>query len=368
MNDLTPQSNEILNLPKGRAGPVFAGNIAVKNLSYAVADKKILNDVSLQVEAGQIACILGPSGCGKTTLLRLLAGILRPRSGQIFLDNTEVSGPEVHVPPERRNIGLMFQDYALFPHMTAIENVAYGLYALKRSEARKVAELALNRVGLGELANQYPSTLSGGEQQRVALARAIVPRPQVVMMDEPFSGLDQRLKESVRDETLSLLKETRATTVLVTHDPDEALAFADRIFLMGKGKILQAGTPDDMLHRPTSAAVAQFFRNYARFSGRVENGLVKTLVGPVTANGIANGTLVDVLVAPAGLKITASGKGADGTIVENRILGSVRRLVVKLEGHNAPVLVHSEVSHRGPCGLVLNGEPPHIFPITNDEI
>lgn len=366
MNDLQPLNSDELISPKGRAGPVFAGNIAVKNLSYEIDKKKILNDVSLQVEAGQIACILGPSGCGKTTLLRLLAGILRPQSGQIFLDNTEVSGPHVHVPPERRNIGLMFQDYALFPHMTALENVAYGLYALKRDEARNVAALALNRVGLAELANQYPSTLSGGEQQRVALARAIVPRPQVVMMDEPFSGLDQRLKEAVRDETLSLLRETRATTVLVTHDPDEALAFADRIFLMGKGKILQAGTPDDMMNRPANSAVAQFFRSYARFTGQVENNAVNTPLGAVAANGFPSGTLVDVLIAPTGINITATGTGVDGTIVENRTLGSVRRLVVKLEGHNAPVLVHSDVSHRGPCGLVLNGEIPHIFPITND--
>lgn len=365
MNDLSHSTIDAQVSPKGRAGPVFAGNIAVRNLSYEVAGKLILNDVSLQVEAGQIACILGPSGCGKTTLLRLLAGILRPQKGQIFLDNMEVSGPRVHVPPERRNIGLMFQDYALFPHLTALENVAYGLYALKRNDARNVATLALNRVGLGELANQYPSTLSGGEQQRVALARAIVPRPQVVMMDEPFSGLDQRLKETVRDETLSLLRETRATTLLVTHDPDEALAFADRIFLMGKGQILQAGSPEDMLNNPSSVAVAQFFRSYARFSGRVDNHSVKTLLGSVAAPRFKTGTEVDVLVAPAGLKITAPGKGADGTIVENRTLGSVRRLVVKLEGHNTPVLVHSDVSHHGPCGLVLTGQHTHIFAITN---
>jgi iron(III) transport system ATP-binding protein len=366
MNDLPHLDSEQLISPKGRAGPVFAGDISVRNLTYEIANKKILSDISLRVEAGQIACILGPSGCGKTTLLRLLAGILRPQSGQIFLDNTEVSGPSVHVPPERRNIGLMFQDYALFPHMTAIENVSYGLYALERKEARKVAALTLSRVGLGELANQYPSTLSGGEQQRVALARAIVPRPQVVLMDEPFSGLDQRLKESVRDETLSLLRETRATTVLVTHDPDEALAFADRIFLMSKGRILQAGTPDDMLNKPANAAVAQFFRSYARFTGRVENDTVSTPLGSITVDGFANGTSVDVLVAPTGFGITAPGRGVDGTIIENRNLGNVRRLIVKLEGHDAPVLVHSDVSHRGACGVVLSGERPHIFPITND--
>jgi iron(III) transport system ATP-binding protein len=295
-----------------------------------------------------------------------VAGIISPQSGQIFLDNTEVSGPNTYIPPERRNIGLMFQDYALFPHMTALQNVAYGLYALKREDALKVAELALNRVGLGELANQYPSTFSGGEQQRVALARAIVPRPQVIMMDEPFSGLDQRLRETIRDETLSLLKETRATTLLVTHDPDEALAFADRIFLMGKGQILQSGTPDELLNSPANAAVAQFFRSYASFSGHVHKGEVLTPLGTLQTPAINDGTAVDVLVAPAGLNITAPGIGAAATIQENRSLGSVRRLVVKLEGHSTTLLVHSDVSRLGPCGLVLNGQHTHIFPKSAD--
>jgi iron(III) transport system ATP-binding protein len=361
MKDALSHTTDEPIMPKGRAGPVFAGNLSAKDLSYSVGGKDILVQVSLSVEAGQIACILGPSGCGKTTLLRLLAGILRPKSGQIFLDNTEVSGPNVHVPPERRNIGLMFQDYALFPHMTMLENVAYGLYALTRPEALRVAHLALSRVGLKDLANQYPATLSGGEQQRVALARAIVPRPQVVMMDEPFSGLDQRLKETIRDETLTLLRETRATTVLVTHDPDEALAFADRIFLMGRGQILQAGAPEDLLNHPKSAAVAQFFRNYAKFSGRVEAGIVKTILGPIPVKGIADGKWVDVLVAPTGMKITPPEFSSNAVIGENRKLGSVRRLVVQLEGHDTPILVHSDVSHRGPCGLVLNGLDTHIF-------
>ena len=257
---------------KGKAGPVFAGQVAFENVSYDIRGKKILHDVSLKAEAGKIACLLGPSGCGKTTVLRLAAGILRPTSGRILLDQYEVAGPTRFLPPERRNIGLVFQDFALFPHMTAQENVAYGLYALERKEALRVAGLALERVGLAHAMTRYPTSMSGGEQQRVALARAIVPRPQVVLLDEPFSGLDQRLKDSVRDETLALLRETRATAILVTHDPDEALSFADHIHVMQDGRIAQSGKPEDLIHRPNNRGVARFFRNYNSFRSVVKAG------------------------------------------------------------------------------------------------
>jgi iron(III) transport system ATP-binding protein len=228
----SPDSTKIA---KGRVGPVFAGNITFEHVGYFVAGKHILHDVSLTIRAGRVACLLGPSGCGKTTLLKLAAGVIAPTTGRILLDGVEVAGPNRFVQPEKRNVGLMFQDFALFPHLTALENVAYGLYALKRSDALRIAELALQRVGLGAMAQLYPAALSGGEQQRVALARAIVPRPQVILMDEPFSGLDQRMRDSIRDDTLGVVRETQATTLLVTHDPTEALAFSDDIFVMRAG-------------------------------------------------------------------------------------------------------------------------------------
>ena len=245
-------SEPVEKLPKGRAGPVFAGQVRFDDVSYQIRNKTILKQVSLTVAPGQIACLLGPSGCGKTTVLRLAAGILSPTSGRILLDNYEVAGRTRFVPPERRNIGMVFQDFALFPHMTAQENVAYGLYALERPEALRVAGLALERVGLSHAMQRYPNFLSGGEQQRVALARALVPRPQVILLDEPFSGLDQRLKDSVRDDTLALLRETRATAILVTHDPDEALAIADQIHVMQTGEIAQSGAPHELLHQPAN--------------------------------------------------------------------------------------------------------------------
>ena len=214
---------------RGTAGALFAGKLAFENVSCSIGSTEILKNLSFELQAGEIACLLGQSGCGKTTLLRIAAGIQQVTSGRVLLDDEEVDGPSGFVPPERRNVGLVFQDFALFPHLNVIENVSFGLNALSRKEAARVAEHALERVGLASFRHSYPSSLSGGEQQRVALARAIVPRPQVMLMDEPFSGLDQRLRETVREETLALLKETRATCVLVTHDPVEAMDFADRI-------------------------------------------------------------------------------------------------------------------------------------------
>jgi iron(III) transport system ATP-binding protein len=354
-------SRSISNLPPGgKAGPVFAGRVQTQGVGYAVRGKPILNSVSMEVEAGQIACLLGPSGCGKTTLLRLLAGILVPSAGRILLDGVEVAGPGKFVPPERRNIGLVFQDFALFPHMTALENVAYGLYALSRKEALGVAGLALERVALSHAAHRLPASLSGGEQQRVALARALVPRPQVVLLDEPFSGLDQRLKESVRTDTLSLLREIRATALLVTHDPDEALAFADHIHVMQHGDIAQSGKPEDLLNRPLSRAVAQFFRSYNVFTARVHAGVVQTPLGAVAADR-HEGKTVDVMVAPHGLRVVPAGQGVAADVLENRDLGMTRRLLLRLANVADPVLVMGPFAATGRVGLVLTGADTHIF-------
>lgn len=349
-------------LPKGRAGPVFAGQVSFEDVGYRTHGKSIVSGIHLIVEPGRIACLLGPSGCGKTTLLRLAAGIINPSSGRILLDNYEVAGPERLVPPERRNVGMVFQDFALFPHLTARENVAYGLYALERAEALRVAALALERVGLGHAMDRRPNSLSGGEQQRVALARALVPRPQVILLDEPFSGLDQRLKDSVRDETLSLLRETRATAILVTHDPDEALAIADQIHVMQTGVIAQSGAPHIVLHNPVNRAVARFFRNYNCLTGVVRNAAVETLLGLVKAPQFSDGRAVDVLISPDSIDVVAVGSGIAATIVENRDVGSTRRMVLRLHANDQKLLINGSYSGFGPVGLVLTGKNTHIFP------
>ena len=227
---------------RGTAGAIIAARLVLDEVGHVYPGGVMaLEAVSLVVEPGEIVCLLGPSGCGKTTLLRIAAGIERQTSGRILIDGTELAGPGTFIAPEKRGIGLMFQDYALFPHMTILDNVMYGLKALPRGDADIAARRALSRVGLADYAGEYPHLLSGGEQQRVALARAIAPRPGVLLMDEPFSNLDRRMRDDVRDETIAMLREARATTIVVTHDPEEAMRMADRIALMRAGRLVQVG-------------------------------------------------------------------------------------------------------------------------------
>ena len=267
-------------------------------------------DVSLNLKPGEIACLLGPSGCGKTTLLRIAAGIEKPDAGRLLFDGQEMAGPARFVPPEKRNIGLMFQDFALFPHLSILENVAFGLKNLPPEEARTIARHALERVGLAHYAANYPHHLSGGEQQRVALARALVPRPQVMLMDEPFSGLDQRLRESVRAETLTLLRETRASCLLVTHDPVEAMGLADRIFLMRQGHLIQSGTPEQLYRQPADAAAARFFSDTNEVRGRVAGAAVDTALGTLSrARGRSRGQRCRGADPPAGHQARRGGSG-----------------------------------------------------------
>jgi iron(III) transport system ATP-binding protein len=350
----------------GRAGPVFAGSLAFENVRFVVKGKAIIDGISLRLEPGKTYCLLGASGSGKTTLLRLAAGIERPTDGRILLDELEIAGPHNFTPPERRNIGLMFQDFALFPHLTVLQNVAFGLTALARDEAHKVARLALARVGLTGLEQRYPMSLSGGEQQRVALARAIVPRPQIILMDEPFSSLDQQLKERVRADTLAILKETRATSLLVTHDPQEALAFADELFVLDVGRIVQKGKPEDFLNRPATADVAQFFRSYNRFETRVESGMARLPFGRVPVHGLAQGQAVQVLVPPRDVKLIATPDVPTAVVSECRQLGEHVQIVATLLATAERVIINvngREMLAPGSlCGLVLAPENTHVFP------
>jgi len=247
---------------RGTAAATFAAKVQFRNICHSYGNVQTLKGVSFDLAPGEIVCLLGPSGCGKSTLLRIAAGVERQTSGQIFMNNLEIAGPNCFLAPEKRGIGLVFQDFALFPHKSILENAAFGLRKLGKAQAMIAAKAALKRVGMLQYEQAYPYELSGGEQQRVALARAIAPRPQVLLMDEPFSGLDQRLRDKVRDETLAVLKETRACSLLVTHDPLEAMRMADRIILMREGNLAQIGTPKELFTNPVDAEAARFFCDF----------------------------------------------------------------------------------------------------------
>ncbi len=347
---------------RGTAGATFAGNIVFESVSYAVGDFPILHGLSFTLLPGEIICLLGPSGCGKTSLLRLAAGVSRPTSGRILIDGIEVAGKSKFVPPEKRNVGLMFQDFALFPHMSVIENVAYGLYALNRKEALQVSLRALERVGLAEYRDVFPHGLSGGEQQRVALARAIVPRPQVMLLDEPFSGLDQRLRETIRTESLALLRETRATCIFVTHDPAEAMEISDRILFMRGGRLVQVGKPEDLYHKPIDVAAARFFSDLNEIEGRVSNGWVDTPFGRFSAAGFTDGAHVTVMVRPHAIRRARGNDGVEGYVRERRFLGDMARLEINFNGLDQPIsAIVSGTDH------VAQGETAR-FVIANDGI
>jgi iron(III) transport system ATP-binding protein len=242
----------------------------------------------------------------------------------------------------------MFQDFALFPHLTILDNVAFGLKDLPRKEALTIARHALERVGLQDYAAFYPHNLSGGEQQRVALARAVVPRPQVMLMDEPFSGLDQRLRESVRAETLALLRETRASCLLVTHDPIEAMGLADRIFLMRRGRLVQAGTPEQLYRAPVDAAAARFFSETNELKGRVADGRVDTPVGSFAAPPGAAGREVVVLIRPQAFWVSRDERGIEGYVTATRFQGDDVRCTVLFNGIEEPLTLLID-SRRAPA-------------------
>ncbi|MFQ6017731.1 MAG: ABC transporter ATP-binding protein, partial [Kiloniellaceae bacterium] len=260
--------------------------LALEHVSHAYGDVVAVDDLSLSVAPRELVCLLGPSGCGKTTALRVAAGLERLQRGRVLMNGQPVADPGMDVPPEDRGVGLVFQDYALFPHLSVRDNVAFGLTGLGAAERRARAEEVLGQVGIADYAGAYPHSLSGGQQQRVALARALSPRPRVMLMDEPFSGLDTQLRNQVRDETLHILKQSGAATLMVTHDPEEAMFMADRIALMREGRLVQVGPPTDLYFAPKDAFVASFFGDMNRLECVVHEGRVATPFGAIEAGNL----------------------------------------------------------------------------------
>jgi iron(III) transport system ATP-binding protein len=329
---------------KGRAAATFAARVTFENLSRDYDTTQALAGVDLDIAPAEIVCLLGPSGCGKSTLLRIAAGIEKPSAGRVLINGLEVAGPGRFVAPEERGVGLMFQDFALFPHLTILGNVAFGLKALPKAEARREALAALKRVGLAQLADEYPHILSGGQQQRVALARAIVPRPAVMLMDEPFSGLDVQLREAMQDETLALLRETRATSVIVTHSPEEAMRMGDRIAVMRAGRLVQAGSAEALYHQPAELFVARLFSEINEIGYRVGGRGVDTPIGMLPAAGLKVDERATVCIRERGVQLSRNGTGLAGRILDVKFLGDVARLEVGVEGFDKPLKVRARES------------------------
>ena len=354
---------------RGKAAVTFAARLTLEDVSRRYGEVLALDGVSIDISRSEVLCLLGPSGCGKSTLLRVAAGIERPSSGRILLDGQEVAGPDNFVPPEKRGIGLMFQDFALFPHLSLLDNVAFGLKSLTRTEAKREARAALERVGLAHYASEYPHILSGGEQQRVALARAIAPRPSVLLMDEPFSGLDTRLREQMREETLAILHETRATAIVVTHDAEEAMRMGDRVALMRQGRIVQTGNALDLYRAPKDILAARTFSDLNELAARIEGGTAATPLGRFAANGVPDGADAIVCVRQRGVRLRGAGQGVPGRVLDARFLGDVALVEVAVQGLDAPLfarIAESDVPPQGTeVGVVIEPGAVLVFAAGN---
>jgi iron(III) transport system ATP-binding protein len=293
------------------------GMICTHGVTKRFGEVTAVLDSDLCVERGEFVALLGPSGCGKTTLLRLIAGFERPDAGEIAIEDRPVAGPGTFVPPERRRVGIVFQDYALFPHLTVAENIGFGVS--RSARAGRLLEL-LRLVGLSGFERRYPHELSGGEQQRVALARALAPRPSVVLLDEPWSNIDPLLRAAMRDELAEILRAIEVTVLFVTHDREEAFSIADRIALMRAGRVVQSGAPEEVYFAPADRWVAGFVGEGNFLRGELDGSLVKTPIGrfPVEkANGARD---VDVLIRPELLELRPDPSGA-GEVVAREFRG-----------------------------------------------
>lgn len=340
--------------------------LVLSRISHKFDSIAVVDDVSLEVGPGEILCLLGPSGCGKTTTLRIAAGLERVQRGEVHLAGRLAGSPSFHLPPEKRNIGMVFQDYALFPHLNVLENVTFGLVGENEANRRRTAMALLERLGMERYAAVYPHRLSGGEQQRVALARALAPRPAVMLMDEPFANLDVRLRDAIRDDTMALLHDEAAAAIMVTHDPYEAMRMADRIALMNNGRIVQIGEPADFHHHPASRFAATFFREMNVLQAEINSkGHVVTPLGACPAPAGRSHGEVEVVVPPEALQVRSDATNGGFRISDIRAVGPYD--IVSLAGHeNAALRAYSfdtrELSVGDPVAVTFDPERVFVFP------
>ncbi len=320
-------------------------HIAAAGLVKRFGEVVALDRFDLAVESGAILGLLGPSGCGKTTALRVIAGFELPDAGTVAIGGRTVVGPGVAVPPERRRVGMVFQDYALFPHLTVARNVGYGL---PRGDQAPQVAAALELVGLAGHGSAMPHELSGGEQQRVALARALAPRPAVILLDEPFSNLDAPQRDRMRREVRTILVEARTTAVFVTHDQEDALATSDVVAVMRAGRVVQVAPPDEVYRRPVDPWVARFLGEGLVLKGTARGDVVDTAVGVLPLAAPAQGD-VQVMVRPEAVRLTVAANGA-GQVVDREFYGHDQLVTVELAGG---IRIQSRL---GPAPALLPGE------------
>ncbi len=325
--------------------------VALEGLSKAFEGVHAVRDLSLNIQEGEFFSLLGPSGCGKTTTLRLIAGLDQPDQGIVTISGEVVSGKGIWVAPERRGVGVVFQDYALFPHMDIYNNVAFGLRDLSRSAVKSKVMDMLEIVGLAGLASRYPHELSGGQRQRVALARSLAPSPRVILLDEPFSNLDADLRDELRDETKRILKEKGTTTILVTHDQQEAFSLSDRVGVLNNGRLEQVGTPAEIYHRPSSRFVADFVGKADFVIGWITGSAVVSPLGTFALDGgppagalepagiheRAHEQEVELMIRPDDIDFVVDPSGAS-VIAGSKFLGASILYTVEIPGR---LLIHS---------------------------
>jgi iron(III) transport system ATP-binding protein len=335
--------------------------LALDGVSKAYGPEAAVDDLSLSVRDGELLTLLGPSGCGKTTTLRMIAGLERPTTGTVTIRDEVVANESVFRKPEERNVGIVFQDYALFPHLNVEENIAFGLNdASERERDQRVTEL-LELVDLERHREKMPNQLSGGQQQRVALARSLAPEPEVLLLDEPFSNLDVRLRVEMREEVRKILKRAGVTAISVTHDQEEALSISDRVAIMNDGRVEQIGDPAEVFENPESRFVASFLGQASFLSGRVTGDTIETGIGTFETNRLNgpveayNGATVDVLVRPDDLRaIPTAESTAEGYVTQRQYNGPSFVYRVKLHSGDVVHCLHNHSESFEP------GEPVEI--------
>ena len=345
--------------------------VKINSLSHSINHQKILSGINLELEKDKIACILGPSGCGKTTLLKLIAGLEKVQTGEILLNNNIVSSVNKHLITEKRNMGFLFQDYALFPHLTVKENLNFAVQNKKhlKNDIEEIIEI----IKLPYSLNKYPHELSGGEQQRVALARSIISQPDLLLLDEPFSSLDLNLKEEIRDDTLHLLQKSNISVLIVTHDPFEAMFISNKIYIMKKGGfVVQSGTPKELYNKPVNSYVAGFFGETNKFKSIVRNELVNTPIGMIKAPKKLESRKVEVHIRPQGVKLIQEAtpvNGIKGTVMASRLMGEYSFVHLSVLNENNDVIhVHSHMpatfypDQSSAVGIEIDPNQTFIFP------